>query len=267
MPIREIGFIGEVEFIGQEGSGGGSGGGGESYVASAVLFPVPDVEVDEANLARGAGLTGVTSYSKLLFSVWAKIPNLGEFKICGNFGGSISIKIQPAFGDSIYSDIYDAGFNGDSMRGDWPSPDTGWHHFIFSYDRTNKPGSLVLVDGVDVSDLPGWFNTGDPTLVEDDANFLINPPATAGLNGCEIADLYIAFNQWLDLSVPANVEKFRSVAGKPVFLGADGSVPTGTAPTIFLSGDASEFHINKGTGGGFTVTQGALVDAATSPSD
>ena len=63
---------------------------------------------------------------------------------------------------------------------------------------------------------------------------------------------------WLDLGVnvdftdATNREKFRSSGGKPVFLGADGSLPTGSAPDAFFSGDHAAYHTNKGSGGGMT---------------
>lgn len=82
----------------------------------------------------------------------------------------------------------------------------------------------------------------------------------------DAADIWIAPGQFIDFSVEANRRKFISANGKPVDLGADGSTPTGTAPAVFFSGNASGFAINKGTGGDFTLT-GSLTNASTSPSD
>jgi hypothetical protein len=56
----------------------------------------------------------------------------------------------------------------------------------------------------------------------------------------DVADVYFAPGQFLDLSIPGNVAKFIS-AGKPVDLGSDGSTPTGIAPLVFLSGDVTMF--------------------------
>jgi len=68
------------------------------------------------------------------------------------------------------------------------------------------------------------------------------------------------------LSIEANRRKFIDAIGKPVFLGSDGSLPTGVAPAMFFSGDSTAFATNRGTGGPFTLT-GSLTNASTSPSD
>ncbi len=85
--------------------------------------------------------------------------------------------------------------------------------------------------------------------------------ASGKLDG-DIADLRIDFGTYIDLSVEANRRKFISSSGRPVDLGSDGSVPTGSAPDIFLSGDTATWHTNDGVGGGFTEN-GALTDGAT----
>jgi len=66
---------------------------------------------------------------------------------------------------------------------------------------------------------------------------------------------------------PSDIYKFRNPAtGKPVDLGPNGSTPTGSAPSLFFSGNATSFATNQGTGGAFTLTS-ALTNATTSPSD
>ena len=77
----------------------------------------------------------------------------------------------------------------------------------------------------------------------------------------DLADFWLDPGTYIDLSDPANRRKFRDASGNPVYLGADGSKPTGTAPDIFLSGNTEDWHTNKGTGGGFTEN-GALTDSA-----
>lgn len=83
----------------------------------------------------------------------------------------------------------------------------------------------------------------------------------------DVADLWIAPGQFIDFSVTENRRKFISASNKPVNLGVNGATPTGTAPVIFFSGDASSFgQPNLGSGGAFSHT-GSLTDASTSPSD
>lgn len=81
-----------------------------------------------------------------------------------------------------------------------------------------------------------------------------------------VADLWMSFGEYIDPSIDANRRKFIDEAGNPVFLGSDGSLPTGSAPDIFLSGAIDSWHTNKGTGGGFTEN-GELTDAITKPGE
>ena len=87
--------------------------------------------------------------------------------------------------------------------------------------------------------------------------------ANANLNA-DIAEAWFGLGQFLDLSVIANRRKFRDVSGNPVSLGADGSLPTGTPPAVYFSGNASSFATNRGNGGAFVLT-GTLTNASTSP--
>ncbi|WP_374374491.1 hypothetical protein [Dongia sp.] len=85
----------------------------------------------------------------------------------------------------------------------------------------------------------------------------------------DIAELWFD-DSFIDFSILANRRKFMNDEGKPIDLGADGSLPTGNAPLIYLSvrpGDtAADFLVNRGTGNNFTQS-GVLTLADTSPSD
>jgi hypothetical protein len=110
------------------------------------------------------------------------------------------------------------------------------------------------------TDLAPFFATwnGLSFHVFDDGN----APMVSGA----FADFWFAPGQFIDFSIEANRRKFIDASGKPVYLGTNGEAPTGTAPAVLLSGGASSFATNKGTGGAFTLT-GSLADASTSPSD
>jgi hypothetical protein len=78
----------------------------------------------------------------------------------------------------------------------------------------------------------------------------------------DVSDTWIDSTH-LDFTVETNRRKFVGADGKPVNLGADGSTPTGVAPAIFFSGDASTFGTNRGTGGGaFALVNGPLTTVA-----
>lgn len=82
-----------------------------------------------------------------------------------------------------------------------------------------------------------------------------------------VSDPWIAPGVLIDFSVEANRRKFISASGKPVYLGANGELPTGTAPLLFFSGDADHIGTNRGTSPLTFVTNGTLTNASTSPSD
>jgi hypothetical protein len=137
----------------------------------------------------------------------------------------------------------------------------GWIHILYVLYSGN---SYIYVDDV-LKDGPDSFSNTPQTA--DDWYIGANWTGSAGqfLNA-DIAEVFI-HNTSINPTVEANRRKFITAAKKPVFLGANGSLPLGVQPLIYLSGPASTFHINKGSGGNFTVNGGGLADAATSPSD
>jgi hypothetical protein len=158
--------------------------------------------------------------------------------------------------------------------------DTNWHHVMTSVD-TNHPAhskvSKAAVDGIaaattELSDSATAFNIGwtaEPPYVGLLAGG-IDPVSSHGQ--FEVADFWMGTGQYADASDSAVIAKFRDpVTGKPVYLGANGELPTGISPTIFGSGTAVTFmQPNLGTSGPFdkVVTgNGSIVDAATSPSN
>jgi hypothetical protein len=75
-----------------------------------------------------------------------------------------------------------------------------------------------------------------------------------------MADVWLRFGgAVIDFSVEANRRQFITAEGKP----AD---PAGwpSGGQVQMYGPVAEWHTNKGTGGGFTVTAGAL-GAGTGP--
>lgn len=69
---------------------------------------------------------------------------------------------------------------------------------------------------------------------------------------------------YIDLSVPDNLAKFVTGTGidaKPVDLGANGELPTGTSPLIYLPMYGNNAGKNYGTGGDFTVNSGPYTGA------
>jgi concanavalin A-like lectin/glucanase superfamily protein len=142
----------------------------------------------------------------------------------------------------------------------------GWHHFIASWDLDAGVTSLQLyIDGS--SD-----RSGTPTVTAGDIDYATNQASVGGtfagaskLNA-DLSELYVNLTESIDLSVAANVQKWRTTGGKPENLGANGSTPTGTQPAVYLANALATWETNLGSGAGFTET-GALTSSSTSPSD
>jgi len=142
-----------------------------------------------------------------------------------------------------------------------------WRHVLMSWDLANAAAHLYVNDASD-SNSPSITND---TIDYTRADWAIGgaPDGNGKFNGC-ITELYFAPGQYLDFSIVANRRKFISASSKPVYLGATGSLPTGTSPLIYQhlsDGEAvANFATNRGTGGNFTIT-GTLDTGSTSPSD
>jgi len=130
-----------------------------------------------------------------------------------------------------------------------------WVSLLFSFDSANQSNCLVYADGVSKSITFNTFTTD--YLIP----FLSALPHTKiGANkGSDVTSDYldgrIGFlwfnNEYIDFSQEANRLKFFDAFGYPVDVGADGSLPTGNVPLIYMNED---FHLGTslGSGGNFT---------------
>lgn len=144
-----------------------------------------------------------------------------------------------------------------------------WINYLISADSDHDGGSKVIYSYLnDVQyATDSIINAGTAfDMVFNGLKSVVGSDLGGSNLKADIADLWIAPGQFLDFSVESNRRKFIDATGKPVDLGSDGSTPTGTAPRIFFSGDYTDFPVNQGTGGTFTLT-GTLTNASTSPSD
>lgn len=144
--------------------------------------------------------------------------------------------------------------------------DGNWHSIIGTY-QTNLPvGEKIIkyvIDGVATT----LANTSDDetafTNLYNALPFYLGSDSFGDNYIGAMADPWIAPGQSLltdgDIFL-ATIRKFIDADGKPVYLGANGELPTGIPPAIFFSGLAASFPTNLGTGGAFTLT-GTLTDA------
>jgi hypothetical protein len=234
-----------------------SGGGGGAYAAKAVHFNgivslSGPVSIADSPLLSFAFLVKVSSvvanHNPWMFGTtgfpWRSYMNIGT----NNY--------------SIGNDNYDADGNNEDCF------DT--IHDVFSADQwiwiascmdmnhavNEKINFMVIGDTVFTDNQCGDFSTGPfdiafgPLLELGRAFNSPHGTTQGGLFG-DISDVWIAPGQFVDFSQQSIRRKFIDANGKPVFLGANGELPTGTSPSIFLSGDASStgFVKNKGSAG------------------
>jgi hypothetical protein len=221
------------------------------YVTSAVKF-------DGTNdyLSKATELTGLADGKKGILSVWLRI-NGGDAagQIIVEGGGSGLMGLQRQTTNKFVVDGYNAAVANILRMTSATSyiTSTTWRHLLCSWDLSIGAAHMYVND---INDLAGGATILNDTIDYTSGSHYVGARADASRKlNADIADLYVNYAEYLDLSVTANRRKFIDESGKPVDVGADGSGPTGTAPVIFLKG--SPFATNRGTGGGFTTT-GAL---------
>lgn len=139
-----------------------------------------------------------------------------------------------------------------------------WHHVISSVDAETQKMACYIDENLFGLPIHRYAGIGMSTIQFNGLSFWVGNDGIGDFTIGSVADLWVAPGVSLldgDGNIPlGTIRKFRNSGGKPVFLGENGELPTGTAPAVFLSGDHASFPINKGTGGPFVLT-GALSDA------
>ncbi len=237
------------------------GGHIEGYSAIAVDFDGTD------RMARGAGLTGAADAKVGIFSTWVMFQagDGNAMTFFGAPGGSgLNIERQATNIFRVVGWIAGSG-NVLIMAGSTAvTADSTWHHIAMSWDLGNALGHVSL-DGVD--DVAGGATLTDQNIdyTTSDAHLMSNSSAGQIVDAF-VSEYYLNLAEYLDITVPANLQKLRLATGKPADPGSDGSTVTGSAPTIMHNNPVASWHTNTGGGGGMTLT-GTLAAASSSPSD
>jgi hypothetical protein len=207
----------------------------------------------------------LTDSTSGIASVWVRLAASDESQYAGILGcrgtETFDIYSNPS-GTMTWALKSTGGTSKAVQNGPFRSAD-GWLHMLMAWDASNL---RVYVNGVS----QGSVATSGLTFDNTTGSFGVgSTPAGGGhsLYG-DLAEVFVHTGATLDITDAANQAKFRSASGKPVDLGADGSLPLGVQPKIYLSsrpGDAaSAFGTNLGSGGNFTMT-GTLAIASTPP--
>ena len=202
--------------------------------------------------------------------------------ICGNYGIQFQDNVvYPSFNNSGSGAkfVFSASdFSGDGYIGlavgnaiIWsndpitPIADTVSKNILVSFDAVASIVQ-VYVNDVEVTGGGAYPTPGTTTFQSNMALFGSTQQITPTTGEAYLGDFYFGSPaSFFDLSVEANRRKFIDAGGAPVSLGTDGSVPTGTAPAIFLHtttiGTLGDFQANNAT----SITA-AVVMAVTSHS-
>jgi hypothetical protein len=239
--------------------------GGESagYYARAVTF-------GNDYLNRGTTLTGAFNTKVLSMSFWIRPADLSQscFVMGINTGsgqadnrfprlltnGTFQIQLESSGGVACLSATTATALSINT-----------WYHILISVDLANSSNRAIYINGVLDSTTWSTYINAEADLTVNDW-FIATDAAGGNRLSASLSDLWFNIGgAWLDITNSTNREKFI-LAGKPVNLGGNGSLPTGSSPIVFLSGNSSTFATNKGTGEGFTTT-GTIINSPTSPSD
>ena len=232
-----------------------------SYTANSVRF-------DGTNdyLTRGANLTGAADGKEGTVSFWINLKSGDStgMRILATDSSNTGFVVARDAVNKINVFCY----NTSSTRilklesNTSVTTSSGWTHILASWNLATTTSYLYMDDTDDTNETTNTNDTIDYTRGEMAVGSWAN--GTSKLDA-DIADFWFD-DSYIDISNVTNRRKFIDASGKPEPLGASGSTPTGSDPLIFLSGDTSSWHTNKGSGGGFTEN-GALADGTDSPSD
>ena len=221
-------------------------------------------------MTRGAGLTGAADSKTGIASFWVRLDG-GDSSVQSFVTGATHFAINRGTGGGVFQVL---GYNASStvilsmISSTGHSASSTWLHVLASWDLASTTGKIYVND-VDDTSGSSFFSNDSIDYTDTDNAVGAFTDGTNKVNGC-LAEVYFAPGQYLDFSVVNNRRRFITSSGKPVYLGADGAGPTGTAPLVYFHLSPSEavanFATNRGTGGNFTIT-GVLAAGSTSPSD
>ncbi len=207
-------------------------------------------------LTRGAGLTGAADGKLGLFSHWFRVDggsatryffinNTLRFYYYLTGAGRFTIRGKNSSNNIILNHVTTTTY----------MPGASWYHLLASFDLGNSK-SYIYVDDVSRGDTPITLTDDSVDYTSTDWGVAASTGGSSPFNGA-LSEVYFT-NEYLDISVTANRRLFIDAAGDPVPLGADGSLPTGTAPIVYMRERVSNAGINSGTGGDFTINGAPL---------
>lgn len=247
------------------GVAGGSVAGGVAYSTGQTLStPALDV-VDSPFVAASYWVRYATEDDRSNAYIFVSDPN-DQFLTWASCwgGGPDDGRFATALGDSANGYV-------EKLIGDAPVSAGEWHHFLIAFkgDEANNRSILkAFHNRVEIGTIR--YDSGlafSPNL----AGFLfcVGSDASNTVANFDMADFWFSVGHDLfeaDGTISsATLDKFITADLKPVALGANGELPTGAVPAVYMhrdpAGDAASFATNLGSGGDFTL-DGTLAPSA-----
>lgn len=226
---------------------------------------------DRVTTINTTGTLGTIADSQLgLFSFWLKMnllsddgaiydifsygqPGNDTVRIVRTTGGKINVNCK----NNVSAEIVNCDSNPNLFLAS-----SGWNHVMVTFDLSASANKDIFVNGVSQLGTVNTFLFGP-----NDATHRVFYSTSAGYNWYISTLLGANVPLWGSLcefyfQVPAtyftDTTKFRSAAGHPISLGANGSTPTGVQPFVYLRNYYDTWGTNLGSGGNFATSLGAL---------
>jgi hypothetical protein len=240
------------------------------YIPNAVDVGTNDARGQRDNVA----LINSTEEKSGIASVWYRV-----FSVPPSFQSDI-IRVGTSTGRGVFT-LNNSGewviFGRNSVGATVLSASAGsvtvdgeWHHVLVTWDTAVNNDVNIYIDDVNQDVTISTFTLDgiiDWTVNDVQLYNQFDETGTdSKFDGCA-ADFYLTIGETLDIDIESNRRKFISAAGKPVFLGSGGSIPTGNQPIVFMNGNFNNYVVNAGFGGDFTAKGGAAIACSDNPAD
>ena len=212
---------------------------------------------------RAGGLTGISDGNTGLVSYWTKPDAVVavEFVVSNdalgfsvdNAGDDVRILAD----NSVGTEILNVNSVGDPLTAGQ------WNHVLIAF--TTGGTIQIYVNDIDRTGTPNTNTADDIDYTKTNWSVGARYDGLFKFAGC-LSEVYVNIAETLDLSVVANRRKFVTADIEAVDLGSDGSIPTGSAPAIYLPNAFSSFGTNAGTGGDLT-DQGSVAACVDAPGE
>lgn len=223
-----------------------------------------------------SAMTGLSNGKELTMSYWIKMgasTDGSAVHVMSNFPATNRGYINERKADNKmrhYGSNTSAGTSIEITTSGTITESSGWTHVMYSYRLASSSLIHLYVNNADVKTVQTSNNTNVDFVASEAQHELGSVRGAQAKFKGDMADVWFT-TTYIDLSDADQRAKFvvpNSI--KPVDLGADGSIPTGSQPLAFfhhnIGEDASDFVTNRGSAQNY-VEVGELTESSSIPTD